>query len=51
MAEDGKLAEEIYNKFLKKLKESNLKIVEGEFGKKMLVEIHNDGPCTLILEK
>jgi D-tyrosyl-tRNA(Tyr) deacylase len=51
MAEDGKLAEEIYNKFLIKLKESNLKIVEGEFGKKMLVEIHNDGPCTLILEK
>jgi len=51
MAEDGKLAEEIYNKFLMKLKESNLKIVEGEFGKKMLVEIHNDGPCTLILEK
>jgi D-tyrosyl-tRNA(Tyr) deacylase len=51
MAEDGKLAEEIYNKFLRKLKESNLKIVEGEFGKKMLVEIHNDGPCTLILEK
>ena len=51
MAEDGKLAKEIYNKFLKKLKESNLKIVEGEFGKKMLVEIHNDGPCTLILEK
>jgi D-tyrosyl-tRNA(Tyr) deacylase len=51
MAEDGKLAEEIYNKFLEKIKESELKIVEGEFGKKMLVEIHNDGPCTLILEK
>jgi D-tyrosyl-tRNA(Tyr) deacylase len=51
MAEDGKIAEGIYNKFLGKLKESNLKTVEGEFGKKMLVEIHNDGPCTLILEK
>jgi len=51
MAEDGKLAEEIYNKFLEKIKGSELKIVEGEFGKKMLVEIHNDGPCTLILEK
>ena len=26
------------------------KIVSGEFGKRMLVEIHNDGPVTLIIE-
>ncbi len=51
MAEKGEIAEVIYKKFLERIKEANLKIVEGEFGKKMLVEIHNDGPCTLILEK
>lgn len=51
MAEKGKIAEEFYNKFIEKIRNTNLKIVEGEFGKKMTVEIHNDGPCTIILEK
>ncbi|MCM8804523.1 MAG: D-aminoacyl-tRNA deacylase [Candidatus Omnitrophica bacterium] len=51
MAEKGEIAEKIFNKFVEKIKTSYKKIVEGEFGKKMLVEINNDGPCTLILEK
>ncbi|MCM8784678.1 MAG: D-aminoacyl-tRNA deacylase [Candidatus Omnitrophica bacterium] len=50
-AEKGEIAEKIYNKFIEKIKKSDIKIVEGEFGKKMCVEIHNDGPCTIILEK
>ncbi|HOK55756.1 MAG TPA: D-aminoacyl-tRNA deacylase [bacterium] len=51
MAEKGEIAEKLYNKFIEKIKKSNVKIVEGEFGKKMTVEIHNDGPCTIILER
>ncbi|MFN4226827.1 MAG: D-aminoacyl-tRNA deacylase [Candidatus Ratteibacteria bacterium] len=50
-AEKGEVAERIYDKFIEKIKESNIKIVEGEFGAKMCIEIYNDGPCTIILEK
>ncbi|MCS7180146.1 MAG: D-aminoacyl-tRNA deacylase [bacterium] len=51
MAEKGEIAEKIYNKFIEKIKNSSIKVIEGEFGKKMTVEIHNDGPCTIILEE
>ena len=51
MAEKGEIAEKFYKKFVEKIRNKNLKSVEGEFGKKMTVEIHNDGPCTIILEK
>lgn len=50
-AEKPEFAKNLFEKFLKKLKNYNLKIVEGEFGEKMIVEIHNDGPCSLVLEK
>lgn len=43
-------AEELYNKFVIKLKESGLKVETGKFQAKMLVEINNDGPVTFILE-
>ena len=41
---------ELYNIFIDKLKESNLKIETGIFGADMLVNIKNDGPFTIILD-
>ena len=41
---------ELYNIFIDKLKESNLKIATGLFGADMLVNIKNDGPFTIILD-
>ncbi|MFM2062129.1 MAG: hypothetical protein RLZZ507_1799 [Cyanobacteriota bacterium] len=45
------LAEELYNSFVYKLKESGLTVETGKFGAMMLVDIENDGPVTLILER
>jgi D-tyrosyl-tRNA(Tyr) deacylase len=39
----------LYNNFLEMFNLSGLKVVSGEFGKHMLVEIHNDGPVTILL--
>jgi D-tyrosyl-tRNA(Tyr) deacylase len=33
------------------LRSRGLEVATGEFGADMLVEIHNDGPVTLILER
>ncbi len=44
------ISEPLYLKFVEYLKETGLKVAIGEFGAVMLVEIHNDGPATLILE-
>ncbi|MCH8519130.1 MAG: D-tyrosyl-tRNA(Tyr) deacylase [Nanoarchaeota archaeon] len=45
-------AKEIFDTFVKKLKnKSNLKIETGKFGAQMEVELINEGPFTLILEK
>lgn len=48
---DFENAKKIYDNFILKLKESNLKIEEGEFGAMMNVSLENDGPVTIILEK
>lgn len=45
------IAEPLYHLFIDKLKASGLNIATGEFGAMMEVEIKNDGPVTLILEK
>ena len=37
--------------FAEQLRLRGLKVAEGAFGAHMLVEIHNDGPVTLLLEK
>ena len=42
---------ELYNIFIDKLKESNLKIATGIFGADMEVSLINDGPITILLEK
>ncbi len=44
------IAEPLYRKFVEYLKQSGLKVATGEFGAMMVVEIHNDGPVTIILE-
>ena len=45
------IAEELYDRFVHKLKESSLHIATGKFGAMMEVSIDNDGPVTLILER
>ena len=44
-------ANELYEYFLKKCKESNIKVEQGIFGADMKVSLVNDGPVTIILEK
>ncbi|MEW6608196.1 MAG: D-aminoacyl-tRNA deacylase [bacterium] len=43
------LARELYIKFIETMKQTNIKVAEGEFGAMMLVDIHNDGPVTLVV--
>ena len=48
-AEKPKQANVIYEKILKRLKDTNLNIKSGFFGKNMNVNISNDGPVTIII--
>jgi D-aminoacyl-tRNA deacylase len=41
----------LYDRFLSQLRGRGLTVAAGEFGADMLVEIHNDGPVTLILDR
>ena len=41
----------LYERFIAALQGRGLTVATGEFGAHMLVEIHNDGPVTLILER
>jgi D-tyrosyl-tRNA(Tyr) deacylase len=45
------LAIPLYNRFLEALRALGLTVAAGEFGADMQVEIHNDGPVTLILDR
>ncbi len=45
------IAEKIYDRFVEKLQQSGLSIASGQFGAMMEVQIENDGPVTLILER
>lgn len=47
---EPKEAENLYLKFVDFIKESGLVVKTGVFGAKMLVNIGNDGPVTLVLE-
>lgn len=44
-------AEALYNDFVALLRTSGLRVETGKFGAMMQVEIHNDGPVTLVLER
>ena len=41
----------LYERFVAQLRARGLEVATGEFGADMQVEIHNDGPVTLILER
>jgi D-tyrosyl-tRNA(Tyr) deacylase len=41
----------LYERFVAALRSRGLEVATGEFGADMLVEIHNDGPVTLILDR
>ena len=45
------LAKELYDCFVAKLKQSGLQVATGKFGALMQVQIENDGPVTLLLER
>lgn len=44
-------ANELYEYFIQKCKEENIKVEHGIFGADMQVELLNDGPVTILLEK
>jgi len=44
-------AEPLYRVFTEELRAMGVVVEEGVFQEKMLVEIHNDGPVTVIIEK
>ncbi|MEO1132159.1 MAG: D-aminoacyl-tRNA deacylase [Cyanobacteria bacterium J06639_1] len=44
-------AEQLYDRFVQCLRESQLTVETGKFGAMMQVDIENDGPVTLILER
>ena len=46
----GDEAIKLYDEFVKMLKATGLKVETGEFGADMKVEIHNDGPVTILLD-
>lgn len=48
---NGDKAIVLYDEFNKKLKEKNVKVETGIFGTDMQVELINDGPITIMLEK
>ena len=41
----------LYQRFIERLRALGLTVATGEFGADMQVEIHNDGPVTLILDR
>jgi D-tyrosyl-tRNA(Tyr) deacylase len=45
------IAVPLYEQFIARLRQRGLRVETGEFGALMDVEIHNDGPVTLILER
>jgi D-tyrosyl-tRNA(Tyr) deacylase len=45
------VAEPLYHRFVAALRGRGLEVATGEFGADMQVEIHNDGPVTLILDR
>lgn len=45
------LAQILYEKFIEKLRQSQLRVETGKFGAMMQVVIENDGPVTLVLEQ
>jgi D-tyrosyl-tRNA(Tyr) deacylase len=45
------IAEPLIEEFVSYLEEEGLRVATGVFGAMMMVELHNDGPVTIILER
>ena len=50
-AASPEISKPLYEKFIKKVQEKSIHCISGEFGAHMDVELVNNGPVTLILEK
>lgn len=50
-AEKPEVAENLYNKFIEKLKQSNIIVKTGQFRALMDISLINNGPVTIELEK
>ncbi len=50
-AASSEIAQPLVEFFTEELRSRDLRVATGAFGAHMLVEIHNDGPVTLLLEK
>ena len=50
-AADPDRAEELYDRFLELCRETGVPVESGEFGAMMDVELVNDGPVTLVVER
>ena len=50
-AAEPQKANELYEYFIQQCKKENIKVEHGIFGADMKVELLNDGPVTIILEK
>ena len=44
------VAEDLFNQFVAAVRATGLKVATGKFQAHMLVEIHNDGPVTIIMD-
>jgi D-aminoacyl-tRNA deacylase len=49
-AASREVAEPLYERFCSALREHGIEVATGVFGARMLVEIENDGPVTIMLE-
>jgi D-tyrosyl-tRNA(Tyr) deacylase len=45
------VAEPLVDRFTELIRQQGLRVDTGQFGAYMLVEIHNDGPVTLVLDR
>lgn len=50
LAARPELAEPLYEKFVELVRNTGIPVETGRFGADMMVEIHNDGPVTFLLE-
>jgi len=44
------VAKSLYEKFIEEVKARGVEVKSGEFQARMLIDIHNDGPVTILLE-
>lgn len=49
-AEEPSRARDLYERFVRKLQEQNLRVQTGQFQARMEVRLVNDGPVTILLE-